>query len=193
MTEVIRISESIFQRLQVLATPLVDTPASVVEKLLDFYEAHNLSLRPQGINPRTSSPPQPGPNSNLSAVLDVDNPPDLSHTKILKAEFAGITASSWNDLVRVAHRYALGHFRSFEALRSCTQSNIDKGRRTDKGFHYVPDLDISIQNVKAGDCWANALHLARKLGVSVSADFEWLHNAKAAPPGSKGVLQLEIP
>lgn len=67
MTEVIRISESIFQRLQVLATPLVDTPASVVEKLLDFYDAHNSSSTAQGINTAISGPPQPGPNGRSDA------------------------------------------------------------------------------------------------------------------------------
>ncbi|MDL1969821.1 MAG: hypothetical protein LWW94_02390 [Candidatus Desulfofervidaceae bacterium] len=40
MSRVIRISESIFQRLQKLAVPLVDTPASVIEKLLDYYDSH---------------------------------------------------------------------------------------------------------------------------------------------------------
>lgn len=38
MSRVIRIPESTFQRLQKLAAPLVDTPASVIEKLLDFYD-----------------------------------------------------------------------------------------------------------------------------------------------------------
>ena len=40
MSKVIRISESIFRRLQGLAVPLEDTPASVIERLLDFYDSH---------------------------------------------------------------------------------------------------------------------------------------------------------
>ncbi len=38
MSKVIRISETIFKRLQLLARPLVDTPGDVIEGLLDFYE-----------------------------------------------------------------------------------------------------------------------------------------------------------
>jgi hypothetical protein len=38
MSKVIRISDEIFNRLQGLAEPLVDTPASVIEKLLDEYK-----------------------------------------------------------------------------------------------------------------------------------------------------------
>ena len=40
MTKVIRISESIFQRLQKLAVPLVDNPASVIDRLLDYHDSH---------------------------------------------------------------------------------------------------------------------------------------------------------
>lgn len=39
MSRVIRISENTFQRLQRVAVPLEDTPASVIERLLDFYDS----------------------------------------------------------------------------------------------------------------------------------------------------------
>lgn len=38
MVPVIRIPDDVFRRLQGLATPLVDTPTSVIEKLLDFHQ-----------------------------------------------------------------------------------------------------------------------------------------------------------
>ncbi len=41
MSKVIRIPKSVFLRLQKHAEPLVDTPANVIERLLDFYEEHN--------------------------------------------------------------------------------------------------------------------------------------------------------
>jgi len=40
LSKVIRISQSIFERLQKLAVPLEDTPADVIERLLDFYDAN---------------------------------------------------------------------------------------------------------------------------------------------------------
>jgi hypothetical protein len=40
MMPVIRIPDDTFRRLQGLATPLVDTPASVIDKLLDFHESN---------------------------------------------------------------------------------------------------------------------------------------------------------
>jgi hypothetical protein len=41
MSRVVRISETSFQRLQKLAVPLEDTPSSVIERLLDFYDSHS--------------------------------------------------------------------------------------------------------------------------------------------------------
>ena len=41
MGKIIRISDEIFTRLQSHAEPLVDTPARVIERVLDFYEAHH--------------------------------------------------------------------------------------------------------------------------------------------------------
>jgi hypothetical protein len=39
MMPVVRIPDEVFRRLQNLATPLVDTPASVIERLLDSHES----------------------------------------------------------------------------------------------------------------------------------------------------------
>src|SRR5690554_4411051 len=41
MSKVIRIPEFIFMRLQQYAEPLVDSPITVIERLLNFYEVHN--------------------------------------------------------------------------------------------------------------------------------------------------------
>jgi hypothetical protein len=51
--KVIRISDEAFSRLQNLAEPFIDTPSSVVEKLLDFYEERSIVKR------RISEPERP--------------------------------------------------------------------------------------------------------------------------------------
>src|ERR1700731_2854008 len=94
MTPVIRISDEIFQRLQLLATPLVDTPATVVQKLLDSYESHN-----GGFKQGTQTPERTPSMSSEDGVdrFDPDSPPDLTHTEVIAAKFDGVPASSWND------------------------------------------------------------------------------------------------
>jgi hypothetical protein len=82
----------------------------------------------------------------------------------------------------------MDRLKTFEAVRSATLSNIAKGRRGDKGFRYIRDLDLAIQNVDANMAWRNVLHLAKKLGVTVRAEFEWRQKDQAAHPGKQAFL-----
>lgn len=53
VSKVIRVTDSVFQHLQALAEPLVDTPSDVVERLLAFYDQH----RPAAPSPATTGEP----------------------------------------------------------------------------------------------------------------------------------------
>lgn len=67
MSKVIRISESIFSRLQQLSTPLVDTPASVIERVLEYYEeSHRLETKTE------SQHKTPGDRVNSSTSMRND-------------------------------------------------------------------------------------------------------------------------
>jgi len=81
---------------------------------------------------------------------------------------------------------------SLDALRAVTKSNFIAGRASSeeakKGYRYVPEIGISIQNVDAGHAWSNTLRLARQLHVEVGVDFEWMQKSEAAFPGEKGQL-----
>jgi hypothetical protein len=188
MSPVLRISDLTFKRLQKYATPLVDTVPTVIDKLLDFCDSRGLEqLVPQ----KDRSPKSElEPAYTLSSPIESDpsDPHSLSHTRVLTAEFDRQPADGWNNLVRIAHKRAIEHFRSFESLRSATPSHIVKGRRDIDGFHYVPEIDISIQNVDANVAWRNSLALARKLGCPLRVEFEWRNKKGAAFPGQSGVL-----
>lgn len=57
MTKDIKISDPIFERLQRLATPLIDTPESIIQRLLDHYESHSSedsTLLPGSMRHRTA-------------------------------------------------------------------------------------------------------------------------------------------
>ena len=117
---VIRIPDPVFERLQAIATPLVDSPASVIEKLLDFYESHERVSR--RVSSVTSAQAEPSPKV---ASFSAEAPPDLRFTRILSAKFDGQTASNWNDLVHVAHRTGfrtLGIFGCLEVSNSVEHS-----------------------------------------------------------------------
>jgi hypothetical protein len=177
----LQIPDSIFERLQKIAIPLVDNDATLIERLLDNYE----SKRNGSHGPSTARKHEP---TSGVRELDPDAPGELRHTRVVTASFAGQKATGWNELVHVAHMQAIARLGSFEALRKATKSNIALGRQSGRGFRHVPEIDISIQNVDAEHAWANVLRLARQLGLEVQIDFEWLEKKEAHYPGTKGHL-----
>jgi len=182
MMPVIRVSDPIFGRLQRIATPFVDTPASVIQRLLDFYESRS---KPKEHEDHEDHMSFVGAGSG---DFDCYDPPDLTHTRVLKADIAGEKAESWNELVHAAHRQAIQRLGDFEALRSNSLSNIVKGRRSDSGFHFSSGADISIQNVEANMAWRNAFHLAKRCNLNLSVDFEWMDKDGASMRGKQGRL-----
>lgn len=171
MSPVIRISDEIFGRLQKHATPLVDTPASVVEKLLDYYESGEI-IQPY----------------NESIKLNPDSPGDLTHTKIINGIFGNEKVLKWNRLVDVAHIYAMKKIGNFSTLKTFSISHISETQRSDKGFRFLPEIGISIQGENANQTWKSSLNLAKRLKVEIEVLFEWRENEKAANPGKKGCL-----
>jgi hypothetical protein len=181
MGPMIRISDETYRRLQnpSIAKPFDDTPGTVIDKLLDFFEKQH------GIASAAPSAPNgtPPTASSSATTYDPDRPPDLTNTKIIAAEFAGqrfypralfgMKGLTWNGLVKVANRYAFDQVKAFDKFRDLTRSNVENGRSTDRGFHYFQEIDISIQYVDAEHAWTNILHLARQLNVPVNIEFEW--------------------
>jgi hypothetical protein len=185
MSQVIRISESTYKRLESLARGF-DTPGNLIDRLLDFYEKHHTSSGP-------SSEPFPLVVSKKAInTVDPDSHPDLTHTKVLEGRFGNQNVRNWMDLVYAAHKHALKHFGNFQALQKVTLSNIVKGSLNERGYHEYPDIAISIQGEDANDSWHNALHLAREINVSnIEVLFQWRNKKGAAHPGQKGRLFWE--
>jgi len=95
-------------------------------------------------------------------------------------------------LVHAAHVEAFSQLRSLDVLRGVTKSSFITGRASSgevkRGFHHVPEINISIQNVGAENAWLNALRLARHLGAEIRVTFEWMQKNDAAHPGKTGTL-----
>ncbi len=147
MTPTIRISENTYRRLQnpLIAKPFDDTPATAIDKLLDFFEKHNSA-------PQTS---------------------EFAGDRFYPRALFGMKGLTWNGLVKVANKYAFDHASSFEEFRRLTNSNVEKGESTDRGFHHFREIDISIQYVDAEHAWKNILYIAKKLKVAITIEFEW--------------------
>ena len=184
----IEIPDSLFMRLQKLAVPLVDTPAMVIQRLLNSYEAET--------GQAVASAGQTGPREQRRAQpLSESEPgkvPSLRHTRILTAEFAGRKADGWNSLVHVAHIEAVKRLGSVEAVRRISTGKMMLGHanseRARAGYRYVPEINACIQNVDANHAWSNTFRLAKALKVPVEVELEWLDKREAALPGKTARL-----
>ena len=80
MSRVIRIPESIFERLQHLAAPLVDTPASVIERLLDYYDSQEKGSVDEVKKPKVPKDPSDRSPRDRGVVVEVEGRPFRADT-----------------------------------------------------------------------------------------------------------------
>jgi hypothetical protein len=181
------IPETLYKRLQKNAVPFVDKdPVSVIERLTDFYEAHytnsnreaETAVGAESLTEQVASPRR----------FAATSPPPLFHTTV-RGEFGSEHFSNWNELLRIAHIEAFAKAGSFDGLRRVTRAQIVPGIRSDKGFHHIPQIELSLQNVDADHAWQHAFRLAQYLALPIKAVVEWRHNDKAAYPGERAIIE----
>ncbi len=182
MSHSIRVSDEVFSKLKALAEPFVDTPETVINRLMDYYTSNQKKVERENI-----------PDFLQEAggdVVDLDplNPGSLAHTKVIEATFEGAAATKWFDLAKVAHLGAYRYLNSQDSLMRMSRMNLRKGEKIENGFDYIPLINMSIQRADSNVTWKNVLHLAQQLSVPVAVDFEWRDKEGAANPGMKGRL-----
>jgi hypothetical protein len=181
MAPVIRISDTTYAKLGLLAEPFVDTtPDLVISRCLDeVLAARGVSLGLEA--------------DSVGEVrrLDPDNPDDLRHTTVKSVRVNGreIRPANWNAMLRNVHMRARTSLGSFQELRDASRSHLREGRYQDDGFYYVASGEFSIQGQDANLCWANGLHLAKQIGVPLEVTFIWQNREGAVHPGQRGVLE----
>ena len=173
MMPVTRISDTTNRLLQKYAVPFEDTQDSVIYKMAQFYDQHH--SKDAGVLPSQS-------NQELSD-------PDLRFTKVLDADFGGVKVKNWNGLLKEALIQAWRHATDYDALRRLTTANIIQGKRSDSGYDYIPEIDISVQGVDSSSAWRLSKEIAQKINVSLKVEFMWRDRKGAAHPGENGELQ----
>lgn len=176
----VNLSDETFAKLQKLARPFVDTPESVIAALAD----DELGRR------ATAGSSDPATGEDRGVRLDPDKHESLTHARLLSATVDGraLHRPKWNNLLGHLHILAYQRLESFDAVRHASGANIRQGRYEENGFHYLPDIDISVQGVDANIAWDHSLGLARHLRVAIEVRFEWRSKEGAARPGQKGIL-----
>ena len=183
MVPSIELSSQTFARLQALAVPLVDNPETVINRLIDFFEAREGA-------PATAS--SDGGGSNKIQRFNPGSPPNLTHTKVLAVEFCGKPLehreANWNGLLNAAVREAKARAKSADELKHLVIVPFVDGQKTNEGYRFMSDIGISIQGQDSNGSWKGARHIAQRLGLQLSVTFEWREKEGAAFPGVVGRL-----
>jgi hypothetical protein len=177
------LSDTTFEELKLLAEPFVDTPESLIAKIV-----HEAVLR-RGALPRGDA----AFNSAADGVLRL-NPnshESLAFTRLRSASVDGreMIRPKWNSFMDRVHVLGLSRLGSFEALKRATGARLRQGRYEDEGFKYLQDGDFSIQGLDSNGAWDQALSVARAIRVPIKVTVEWRDRAGAAHPGKTGLLE----
>jgi hypothetical protein len=190
-SNVIEIPADLFRRLQALAIPLEDTVLTVLDRAVACYEQHQLPRNGEKNRSDGNRPNGEESRPEADRQLVPESPDSLSHTKVLAAQVGRHSATKWNGLMVAAHRAAIQSLGGRQELLRQTIARAVEGRKEDDGYHYIPDLDISIQYVDSHGAWRNALHLAKRVRLPISVEFVWRENPNAQYPGERGSIRWQ--
>lgn len=178
----IEISEIDFQRLQKIAVPLIDTPRSIMTKLLDTYEkAHGAQ----------SGETIPGSQAGIERYGSGNIPP-LTHAKLMAAQFDGIAPgkTSWDALVQLALTRVIEKCKSVNELHRLSGANVIAGEKRNEGYKHLSPNNFSYQGVAAEDAAKIVVRCARALDCSAFFEFEWRSKDAAYKPGQRGMVEV---
>jgi predicted transcriptional regulator len=198
MCPTIEISDEIFNRLKNLAEPLVDTPDSVIGRLIDCFErtsdvheahetagVHDVDENDLNVHREYSS------IRVIDEVLNFDPTrlPDVTHTTFVNGTVGTRSVGDWNQLSLEVHAAVSEKVGSVEALRRVSTANIKAGAYFERGFKTRAGLNFSLQGVEANKACAISFRLAQEFQIPLTAEFRWQNKDKAAFPDRVGRIE----
>ena len=174
----IDVQNSTLERLKKLAEPFVDTPETVILRGIDALEALT-----RGVQPTT----QP---SSIDLSIDPRNIPNLTHTKLLSAKLDGkaFPRPKWNSVLdETLIRARKAGLKASDIQRICS-INVREGKKTDEGYSYLEDINLSIQGQDSNAACRGIVTMARYLKIRVELEFMWREKDGAAHPGKVAAL-----
>jgi hypothetical protein len=171
----IEIETADFDRLKALAEPFVDTPATVVRRLLDSYSA-GAKLEPKPVLYR----------KKFSEV------PPLTFSKLLDGRIGSQSPDkfTWDAMLVLALTTGKRQLNDFESLRRVSGANLVDGRKEDDGYKYLPSQSFSYQGVSAEDAMRIVNRICKSLGLAWEIEFEWRDKEGAFLPGQRAKITM---
>jgi hypothetical protein len=185
MARTIEISDATYLRLKerMRAT---DTTESVIAKLIDEAEGRSRNAEPaRSLSVEKVTKIRGKRRSDLEFINK--DAPELTHAKLLLAYVDGVEVkpTKWNQLLLTA----IGKAVKEDGKSAISgMSGIHVGKRSDSGYKFFPDLEISVQGQDANDAWRITTDLAKKRGWLVEALCEWRDKEGASYRGQSAIL-----
>jgi hypothetical protein len=181
MTPQISISQPLFQKLQEIAEPFVDTPETVISRAVEFYLSnHKVRYKPSEV-------PSSAPIDAGVMVFQPDAAPDLSFTRPVSIELEGVKFDKaklyWNPLLFEIVRLAGIKLKDRDKLKRMLLCNYADGQTGEEtGYRFIPEANLSVQGQAANPAWKTITHLIKQLGFKLDVTFVWEDKPKAAYP-----------
>lgn len=174
----IEISDADFERLKKYAEPLVDTPASIISRIIDAYERQ--STQHARVHQEVRQ-------------FDAGSLPDLTHTRLLNASFgeATIQKPTWDSLLKVVLIHIFKKYGSISAVHEISGANVVAGIKNDSGYKPLGEFPFSYQGQSAVDIARCAIKTAKSLNCSLTLSFEWRDKEGSAFPGERGAINFQ--
>ena len=77
---------------------------------------------------------------------------------------------------------------SFDQLNRMCPVNMVPGQKTNEGYHYLSEIDVSVQGLSAKEACGALVEIARRSGTDVEITFLWRDKDGAEYPGDTGRL-----
>lgn len=176
----ITVENEVFERLKGLAEPFVDTPETVIVRLLDAYTASYEVAADEGYK-----------------TFDPHAPPNLGFTTVISATINGKMLKRadtyWNNILVIMVKHLAAKGLKPEDIAACISSNTKIGEVKNNGYKFIPEAGISLQGLDANTAWRTIATLAAVDGQSVDVKFRWQHKEGLEHAGVIGAFRVNIP
>ncbi len=171
--------DSTYKRLESHARPF-ETPDAVINRILN-------TLDQQKDSPAATS----DSGSDSERRINPYRLPDLTHTKVLDAIISGemVQRPNWNLLLKRMVRLAKGHAKTIEDLHQLCPANMVNGRKVSEGYHYLSDINVSVQGLPSNAAALAIVTAALKLDIGLDIGFMWRDKEGAEHPGERARIQ----
>ncbi|MFK7904624.1 MAG: hypothetical protein AB8B69_05850 [Chitinophagales bacterium] len=106
----------------------------------------------------------------------------MTHTEIEFAEIDGEFGTKWSDILRSMMIKLIRDNTPMYEIINISKLNILQGKQTIKGFHFIPQINYSLQNVGGDKAVKAIMALAKKYDKKVHIRVRWKAKPNAAHP-----------